>query len=125
MERVLRDRRTEMNRLYQAHCCLFDCLLRFHSDELFARYGDEVREVFREELSDAWGEGPRAIARVWSGFLAETISLANPRYAARLRLLFATSVLAGGLAVGAAFGFYAIGPSSVVHAFSQEGSNLQ
>lgn len=114
-----------MNRLYQAHCCLFDCLLRFQSDELFARYGDEIREVFREELSEAWGEGPRAIARVWSGFLGETISLANPRYAARLRLLFATSVLAGGLTVGAAFGFYAIGPSSVVHAFSQEGSNLQ
>ncbi|HMF64847.1 MAG TPA: alpha/beta hydrolase [Edaphobacter sp.] len=114
-----------MNRLYQANCCLFDCLLAFQSDELLARYGDEIRGVFRDELSDAWHEGPSAILRVWSGILAETIALTTPRYAARLRLLLAASVLASGLTVGTVLGFCTIGPSPVVHACSQEGSNLQ
>ncbi len=114
-----------MNRIYRTHCCLFDFLLTFQSDELLARYGDEIRGVFRDELRDAWHEGPSAITRVWSGILAETIALTTPRYAARLRLLVAASVLASALTVGAALSFCTIGPSPVVHACSQGGANLQ
>jgi pimeloyl-ACP methyl ester carboxylesterase len=114
-----------MNRLFQAHCCLFDCLLTFQNDDLLARYGDEIRGVFRDELSDAWQEGPTAILIVWSNILAETIALTTPRFAARLRLLLAATVLASGLTVGAALGFCTIGRSPVVHACSQDGSNLQ
>ena len=108
-----------MSRLDRTHCCFFDCLLRFQSDDLLARYGDEIRSVFRDQLSDAWHGGPTAILRVWSDILAETIALTIPRYAARLRLLFAASVLAGGLTVGTALGFCTIGTSPIVHACSQ------
>src|ERR1700742_3334741 len=114
-----------MNRLYRAHCCLFDRLLAFQSDDLLARYGDEMRAVFRDALRDAWQEGTTAILRVWSEILAETIVLTTPRYAARLRLLLAASVLAGGLAAGTAFGFCTLEPSPVVHACSQEGARAQ
>jgi pimeloyl-ACP methyl ester carboxylesterase len=114
-----------MNRLYRAHCCLFDCLLVFQSDDLLARYGDEIRLVFRDELGDAWQQGPTAILRVWSGILAETIALTTPRYAAQLRLLLAAGLLASGLTVGAALGFCTLGPSPIVHACSQEESNPQ
>jgi pimeloyl-ACP methyl ester carboxylesterase len=114
-----------MNRLYQAHCCLFDCLLTIQDDELLARYGDEMRRVFREELTDAWHEGPRAIVRVWSDVLSETIAFTTPRFAARLRLLVAASVLASGLVIGTALGFCTVGPSHIVHACSQEGSTPQ
>jgi pimeloyl-ACP methyl ester carboxylesterase len=114
-----------MNRLYRTHCCLFDFLLTFQSDELFDRYADEMRGVFRDELSDAWHESPSAILKVWSDVLAETIVLTTPRYAARVLLLLAASVLAGGLAIGTALGFCTIRPSPVVHANSQQGSNLQ
>jgi pimeloyl-ACP methyl ester carboxylesterase len=114
-----------MNRLYRAHCCLFDRLLTFQSDDLLARYGDEMRAVFRDALQDAWQEGTTAILRVWSEILAETIVLTTPRYAARLRLLLAASVLAGGLAAGTAFGFCTLEPSPVVHACSQEGARAQ
>lgn len=71
-----------MNRMYRAHCCLFDCILSFQSDDLLARYGDEIRAVFQEKLSDAWQEGSAAILRVWSGVLAETVALTAPRYVA-------------------------------------------
>jgi len=89
-----------MNRLYRTHCCLFDRLLTFQSDDLVAQYGDEMRAVFRDELQEAWQEGITAILRVWSEVLAETIVLTAPRYAARLLLLLAASVLASGLAAG-------------------------
>jgi hypothetical protein len=112
-----------MNRMYRAHCCLFDCLLTFQSDDLLAGYGDEIRSVFRDELSDAWPAGATAILRVWSDILTETITLTAPRYAARLRLLLAAGVLASGLTVGAALGFCTLGPSPIVHACSQEDSH--
>jgi pimeloyl-ACP methyl ester carboxylesterase len=114
-----------MNRLYRIHCCLFDRLLTLQSDDLLARYGEEIRSVFLDELSDAWQEGPTAILRVWSAILAETIALLIPCYAARLRLLLAAGILASGLALGAALGFCTIGPSPIVHASSQQESNPQ
>jgi pimeloyl-ACP methyl ester carboxylesterase len=112
-----------MNRLYRAHCCLFDRLLTLHSDDLLARYGDEMRAVFREALQDAWLEGTTGILRVWSDILAETIALTTPRYAARLCLVLAASVLASGLAVGTALGFCRLEPSPIVHACFQKESH--
>ena len=114
-----------MNRLYRAHCCLFDRLLSFQSDDLLARYGDEMRAAFRDELQDAWQRGATAILRVWSEVLAETITLTAPRFAARLRLVLAASVLASGFAAGTVLGFCALEPSPIVHACSQERSHPQ
>ena len=54
-----------------------------------------------------------------------TIARTTPRYAARLRLLVAASVLAGSLAIGTALAFCWIGPSPIVHACSQEGPTPQ
>jgi pimeloyl-ACP methyl ester carboxylesterase len=114
-----------MNRLYRTHCCLFDRLLTFQSDDLLAQYGDEMRAVFRDELQEAWQEGITAVLRVWSEILTETIVLTAPRYAARLLLLLAASVLASGLAAGTALGFCALEPSPIVQARSQEGLHPQ
>jgi hypothetical protein len=114
-----------MNRLYRAQCCLFDCLLTFQSDDLLAQYGDEMRAVFRHELQDAWQEGITAILRVWSEIIAETIALTTPRYAARLRLLLAASLLSSGLAGGTALGFCALEPSPIVQACHQDQSHPQ
>jgi len=112
-----------MSRMYRAHCCLFDCLLSFQSDDLLARYGDEIRSVFRDELSDAWQEGATAVLRVWSDILTETIALATPRYLARLHILLAAGLLASGLTVAATLGFCTFGHSPVVHACSQKQSD--
>ena len=114
-----------MTRMYRVQCCLFDYLLGLQSDDLLARYGDEIRTVFRDELSDAWREGATAVLRVWSEILAETIALTAPRYAARLCVLLAATVLATGLTVGTALGFCRIGPSPIVHACAQEDSHPQ
>jgi len=114
-----------MNRLYRVHCCLFDRLVSLQNYDLLAQYGDEIRSVFRDELSDAWPLGPTAILRVWSNVLVETIALTLPRYAARFRLFLAAGVLATGLTLATTLGFCTIGPPPVVHASSQEKSGPQ
>lgn len=114
-----------MTRMYRAHCCLFECLLSFQSDELVGRYGDEMRTVFRDELSNAWQKGATAILKVWSTILAETVALTAPRYAARLRIVLAASLLTAGLAFGTTLGFCTMGSPPVVHACAQQQPSLQ
>ena len=114
-----------MNRIYRCHCCLFDFLLSFQSDDLIARYGDEMRLLFGDALSDAWQEGPSSILRVWSAVLAETIVLTAPRYAGRLRLVLAASFLACVMTGGTLLGFCSIGSSPIVHACSEEQDGSQ
>src|SRR6202000_1590657 len=105
-------------------CSLFDYLLTFQSDDLLARYGDEIRSVFQDELTDAWQRGSPAILKVWTGAFSETIALTAPRYAARLRLLLAASALASALTLATVLGFCTIGPTSV-HASSQQQTQPQ
>jgi pimeloyl-ACP methyl ester carboxylesterase len=114
-----------MNRIYRRHCWLFDFLLNFQSDDLIARYGDEMRLLFRDALSDTWQEGPSSILRVWSAVLAETIVLTAPRYAGRLRLVLAASFLACVMTGGTLLGFCSIGSSPIVHACSEEQDGSQ
>jgi pimeloyl-ACP methyl ester carboxylesterase len=109
-----------MNRMYRAQCCLFESLVLLQSDDLLARYGDEIRRVFQDELSDAWQRSPAAVLRLWLEILAETIALVAPRYADRLRIVLAASVLTCGLALGTALGFCTLNDSPVVHASCQE-----
>ena len=112
-----------MSRIYRLHCRLFDCLLNLQSDELIARYGDEIRIVFRGQLSEASRNGPTAVLRVWSSVLAETITLAAPYFVARLRLLLAATTLASIITVSAAFGFCTLGPTLIVRASSQQATH--
>ncbi len=108
-----------MSLFYQVQCSFFDFLLSFQNDDLVAQYGDEIRSVFRDELNHAWHHGPSAVAGVWYRALAEIITLTSPRYAARLPLVAASTVLASGLTIGSALGFCTIRPSATVHACSQ------
>jgi pimeloyl-ACP methyl ester carboxylesterase len=109
-----------MSRMYRMHCCLFDWLLIVQCDDLTARYGDEIRMVFRDELSRVWREGMHAILRLWVEVIFETAALAAPTYMARARLVLAATSLASMLTVGSALGFCTLGPSHVVHACSQD-----
>jgi pimeloyl-ACP methyl ester carboxylesterase len=114
-----------MNRLYRAQCCLFESLLAFHNEDLLAQYGDEIRLLFRDELSDAWQRGPASIFRVWLDILAETITLTAPRYAARLRIVLAAGMLTCSLALATTLGFCTLKDSPIVHAYSQAASAPQ
>ncbi|MBT9330034.1 alpha/beta fold hydrolase [Paracidobacterium acidisoli] len=114
-----------MNRIYRFHCHLFDCLLSVQSDDLMARYGDEIRSVFRDQLSDAWKDGLSAILGVWFDVIAETIALVTPRCLAHLRLVFAATALASVLTIGSALGFCTLGATPVVHACPQEQPGAQ
>ncbi len=114
-----------MTRLYRAQCGLYDCLLKFQNDDLVARYEDEMRWVFQEQLGDAHQRGPAAIFGVWLGILAETIALTTPRYATRLRIVLAACLLTCGLALGTALGFCTLSDSPIVHACSVEANYRQ
>src|SRR5882762_9681113 len=114
-----------MSRLYRVHCRLFNCLLLFQSDDLIAHYGDEIRSVFRDELSRAWHKGAYAIFRVWSEVISEAIVLTAPRYFVRAQAVLTATTLATALAIGSALGFCTIGDSSIVRACAQEQSGAQ
>ena len=114
-----------MNRIYRAHCCLFDRVLNLQSNDLLAQYGDEIRAVFRAELSDAWQQGVPAIVGVWSEVLTETVALTAPRYAARLRLVLAAAALASAVTIASALSFCTLGSTTVVHACSQQKAEPQ
>jgi len=109
-----------MSRMDKLYNFLFDRLLKFQSDDLIAYYGDEIRLVFRDELDRARRQGTREILFVWWKVFRETVVLPAPRCLERAQLVFAATTVASALTLGTAFGFCAVGSSSIVHACSQE-----
>jgi pimeloyl-ACP methyl ester carboxylesterase len=108
-----------MNRVGQIHCCLFNCLLKFQSDDLIAHYGDEMRVVFRDEIDRARREGAAEVLRVWYSVICETVVLSAPGWFARAQLVFAATTAASVLILGFALGFCSLHASPIVHACSE------
>jgi pimeloyl-ACP methyl ester carboxylesterase len=108
-----------MNRVGRVHCCLFNCLLSFQSDDLIAHYGNEMRAVFRDEIDRARREGAAEVIRVWSSVVRETVVLSAPRWFARAQLVFAATTAASVLILGFALGFCSLYASPVIHACSE------
>jgi pimeloyl-ACP methyl ester carboxylesterase len=107
-----------MKLLIELSCRLYNTLISLHADSLQYRYGEEMQQVFREQITEASAHGLPAMARVWSAVAAETLSLIGPVYAAKAGLL-ATSVTASiALLAIAVLGFCTIGPLTVVHGYS-------
>jgi hypothetical protein len=109
-----------MSRIYRFQCSLFDRLLSLQSDDLLAEYGDEIRTTFRDELRGAWRRGALAVARVWTGVIAEAVTLNARLLAARLRLILAATILASTMTLGSVLGFCTLVRTMVVRACSQE-----
>ncbi len=108
-----------MNLVLRVCCRLFDCLLVLHPAELRARYGDEMRIVFREQLQDAWLAGPTAVASALRVAGCEMIMVAACAYLGAVRLIACSACAAMALFFGLTMGFCTFDAPAAVHACAQ------
>ena len=64
-----------MSSVLELSCWVYKRMLPLYADNLRYRYGDEMEQLFREQLMDAGKEGATGIGRVWQSAMGETISL--------------------------------------------------
>jgi hypothetical protein len=107
-----------MKTLFLLNCWLYDRLLSLHDDTLLHRHRDEMRFLFRQQLSHAMRHSTLAVAGVWQQVAYDTLTLVGPRYLARLRLLSVSVIAASALATCFLVGFCSLGNILLVHAFS-------
>jgi pimeloyl-ACP methyl ester carboxylesterase len=74
-------------------CWIYKRMLLLYADNLRYRYGDEMEQLFREQLMDARREGVSGISRVWRSAVYDAISLVGPVYLEPVRLWTVATLL--------------------------------
>ena len=60
-----------------ASCKIYETSLAFYPDDLRSEFGEEMVEVFEEQLSDAYGaQGIRGFLRIWLCTVREFVTIA-------------------------------------------------
>ena len=67
-----------MSVVLELSCWVYKRMLPLYADNLRYRYGDEMEQLFREQLMDAGKEGVSGIGRVWRSAVYDVVSLAGP-----------------------------------------------
>jgi hypothetical protein len=79
---------------------MYSQLLFLYPDDLYARYGEEMRWVFREELKKAVRHGFREYTAVWRSVLYDTALQLGPTLVNRLGIV--SVAVAGAITIAAA-----------------------
>jgi pimeloyl-ACP methyl ester carboxylesterase len=74
-------------------CWVYKRMLPLYADNLRYRYGDEMEQLFREQLMDARKEGVSGIGRVWRSAVYDAVSLVGPAYLEPVRLWTVATLL--------------------------------
>jgi pimeloyl-ACP methyl ester carboxylesterase len=87
-----------MSIVLELSCWVYKQMLPLYADNLRYRYGDEMEQLFREQLMDAGKEGASGIGRVWRSAVYDAVSLVGPACLEPIRLwtlatLLSTSVI--------------------------------
>ena len=114
-----------MKPVVRMHCCLFNWLLMFQSDDLIAHYGDDMRDTFREEIDRARSQGASEVTGVWLDVLCETVVLSAPVWHACANVVFAATSLETLLTFGTALGFCSLRAIPRVMAYSKVATAFQ
>lgn len=115
-----------MRLLIDLSCRAYEWLLSLHEDGLRFHYGDEMREVFREQLIDASDRGLLGLTDVWRSVAHDMITLLFPRCLGRLRLVALSAVGSSALVLFTLLGFCSFGNVAVVHGYAlQSGPQAQ
>ncbi|WP_263355359.1 alpha/beta fold hydrolase [Acidicapsa acidisoli] len=109
-----------MSFVLELSCWVYKRMLPLYTDNLRYRYGDEMEQLFREQLLDAGKEGVSGIGRVWQSAIGETISLVAPSCVAAFSLWSAATVLSCSLILLTSFGFCTFGNAGVVYGCTKE-----
>jgi hypothetical protein len=75
-----------MSVVLELSCWVYKRMLPLYADNLRYRYGDEMEQLFREQLMDAGKKGVSGIGRVWRSAVYDAVSLVGPAYLEPIRL---------------------------------------
>ena len=75
-----------MSFVLELSCRVYKRMLPLYADNLRNRYGDEMEQLFREQLMDAGKEGMLGIGRVWRSAVYDAISIVGPAWLEPIRL---------------------------------------
>jgi hypothetical protein len=64
-----------MSSVLELSCWFYKRTLPLYADNLRYRYGDEMEQLFREQLMDARKEGVSGIGRVWRSAVYDAVTL--------------------------------------------------
>lgn len=75
-----------MSFVLELSCWVYKRMLPLYADSLRYRYGEEMEQLFREQLMDACKEGVSGIGKVWRSAAYDVVSIAGPAYLEPIRL---------------------------------------
>jgi pimeloyl-ACP methyl ester carboxylesterase len=109
-----------MSFVLELSCWVYKRMLPLYADSLRYRYGDEMEQLFREQLLDAGKEGVSGIGRIWQSAIGETISLVAPGCVGTFSRWSAATLLSSSLILFTSFGFCTFGNAGVVYGSAKE-----
>jgi hypothetical protein len=86
-------------------CWVYKRMLPLYADTLRYRYGNEMQQLFREQLMDAGKEGASGIARVWQSAVYDAVSLVGPGCLDPISRWTLATLLAASVTFSATLGF--------------------
>ncbi|MGI8771587.1 MAG: alpha/beta fold hydrolase [Acidobacteriaceae bacterium] len=109
-----------MRGLIALNCWAYEWVLSLYEDRLRFHYGDEMRFMFREQLTCASNKGLPSVAAVWRSVAVDTARLVGPTYVGRLTLVAMSTFAASALVLCFALGFCTLGNAGLIHVCAQE-----
>lgn len=86
-----------MSVVLELSCWVYKRMLPLYADNLRYRYGDEMEQLFREQLMDAGKEGVSGIGRVWRSAVYDVVSLVGPACLEPFRLWSLATLLSASI----------------------------
>src|SRR5580658_23243 len=109
-----------MSSVLKLSCWVYKRMLPLYAENLRYRYGDEMEQLFREQLMDAGKEGVSGIGRIWQSAIGETISLVAPGCVGTFSRWSAATLLSSSLILFTSFGFCTFRNAGVVYGSAKE-----
>lgn len=109
-----------MSLVVELSCWVYKRMLPLYTDNLRYRYGDEMEQLFREQLIDAGKEGFLGIATVWRSAVYDAVSIAAPAYLKPLRLWTLATLLSASSIFLTTLGFSSFRKIDVVYGCGPE-----
>ena len=86
-----------MSVVLELSCWVYKRMLPLYADNLRYRYGDEMEQLFREQLMDAGKEGVSGIGQVWRSAVYDVVSLVGPACLEPFRLWSLATLLSASI----------------------------
>ncbi len=109
-----------MSFVVELSCWAYKRMLWLYADNLRYRYGDEMEQLFRDQLMDADKEGASGICRVWRSAVYDAVSLVGPACLEPIKIWTLATLLSTSLIFLTTLGFCTFRNIGVVYGCALE-----